>query len=134
MKIVNAHHQSLAYLSAQASKIEAEVVKLERERGRAGARRRSRSVSGSAHRWTRPGRVLYLASPSTSDRLSSEGKRKGVQKKNTGSEVATSSCTHTPAGARSLEPKPSADVRVRVVIEVVAAAAHEGLEVVRAKR
>ena len=30
MKIVNAHHQSLAYLSAQASKIEAEVVKLER--------------------------------------------------------------------------------------------------------
>ena len=30
MKIVNAHHQSLAYLSSQAVKVEAEVVKLER--------------------------------------------------------------------------------------------------------
>ena len=31
MKIVNAHHQSLAYLNAQAQKIEEHVVKLEKE-------------------------------------------------------------------------------------------------------
>ena len=55
MKIVNAHHQSLAYLSAQASKIEAEVVKLERANE---AERRGGGLRGLIISWVAAAAVV----------------------------------------------------------------------------